>query len=66
MTLENLKEFLSDCIESKIKFPREPIKIVISDFHKAVPEEHRNAKNLEFNHRVGQEFARVIILPEPN
>lgn len=66
MKLENLKQFLDDCIEAKIPFPRETMKVVISDFNDVVPEEHQNSKNLEFNHRKGNEFAKVIILPEVN
>lgn len=65
MKLENLKQFLSDCIIAEIPFPRETMKVVISDFEVVVPEEHRNKTNLEFTHREGNEFAKVIILPEP-
>jgi hypothetical protein len=65
MTLENLKQFLSDCIKAEIPFPRETMKVVISDFENVVPEQHRNTRNLEFTHREGNEFAKVIILPEP-
>lgn len=66
MKLSELQTFLSDCIRAEIPFPIEPMKVVISDFKEVVPEEHQNKTILEFNHRVGNEFARVLIIPEPN
>ncbi len=65
MTLDNLKEFMADCIEARIPWPKDTMKVVISDFHQVVPEEHHKTQNLEFTHRVGPIGAKVIILPEP-
>ena len=63
MTSSELKQFLEDCIKAQIPFPRNTMKVVLDDYDEFVPEEHRNTTNLEFNHRVGDEFAKVIILP---
>lgn len=65
MKLAELKKFLTDCIKAEIPFPRETMKVVISDFKEVVPEEHQNQTDLEYNHRVGNEFVRVLIIPEP-
>lgn len=65
MNHKELKEFLTDCINAKIPFPRNTMKVVLDDYDDIVPEEHRNATDLEFSHRVGQEFAKVIIIREP-
>lgn len=60
-----LNQFLEDCIKAEIPFPRNTMKVVLDDFETFVPEEHHNVENLEYTHRVGQEFAKVIIIPEP-
>jgi hypothetical protein len=65
MVLAELKQFLNDCIEKKIAFPKNTMKVVIDDFYDVVPEEHHATKDLEFNHFVGNEIAKVQIIPKP-
>lgn len=65
MFLNELKQFLEDCIKKEIPFPKNMMTVVIDDFHQAVPKEHHKSKELEFTHRVGNEFAKVHIIPKP-
>ena len=65
MKLLELEIFLKECISKEIAFPREIMTVVVDDFYDNVPEEHHNTKDLEFNVKVGQEIARVFIIPIP-
>lgn len=64
MKFEELKDFLAQLPEN-IVFPESMITFVIEDFHEVVPEEHRQSKDLEFNHRTDKGFIKVGIIPKP-
>ena len=64
MNLNELKEFLEDCIKAEIPFPSNTMTILVSDFYEVVPEEHHDNKDeLEYNVKVEQSMARVFIKP---
>ena len=64
MKLSELKQFLGDCIKKEIAFPKNMMTVVVDDFHDVVSAEHRQSKELEFSHRIGNEFAKVKIIPK--
>lgn len=64
MTLIELKQFLDDCIDKQIPFPRNTMQVVLDDFFESVPEEYHGTEQLEYNHKKGQEFVRVFISPD--
>lgn len=64
MKLAELQIFLSDCIKKQIPFPRNTMTVLIEDFYDSIPEEHHyNYDKLEYNMKVGDEFATVLICP---
>lgn len=65
MNLAELDQFLKDCIKAQIAFPRQTMKVVIDDYYDVVPSDKLHVKELEYTTRIGQEFARVLIIPEP-
>lgn len=64
MKLSELEQFLKDCIKAGIPFPKNTMNVVIEDFYEVVPSEKQNLTDLEFNVKVDQELARVIISPK--
>lgn len=65
MLLEELKQFMDDCIKKEIPFPKNTMTVVLEDFYDVVPKEHHSTKDLEYNHYIGNELARVQIIPKP-
>jgi hypothetical protein len=63
MKLKELEQFLKDCIKKEIAFPRNTMVVLVEDFYEAIPIEHHESEDLEYNVRVEQEFAKVIIKP---
>jgi len=64
MVLPELIEFLHECIEKQIAFPKNMMTVVLDDYYDVVPEEHHQIKDVEFTHRVGNECAKVKIIPK--
>ena len=64
MKLQDLKVFLTTCLLQGVEFPTEPkLKFEIDDYDEVVPEEYRGILDAEFNHREGDKFASVLIVP---
>ena len=56
---------MDDCIKKEIPFPKNTMTVVLDDFYDVVPKEHHSTKDLEYNHYIGNELARVQIIPKP-
>lgn len=66
MVLSDLEQFIINCIEKEVPFPKTIMTVVIDDFNKhVIPEIHQNPKELEITFWTKPEKVIVKIIP-PN